>query len=128
MATDQQLQPNWGTRPLMSAKMRISLVSWIVSTETDPRIGGASPFGTFEPLKEASLRHLTFKTVFLLALGSGICRSEIHSLQRKHQTPVRLVQGVSLPLTQFSIQEPVGQRGSRQCGPSGYTSSGPNSG
>ena len=25
----------------------------------------------FEPLKEASLKHLTFKTVFLLALGSG---------------------------------------------------------
>ena len=32
----------------------------------------------FEPLKEASLKHLTFKTVFLLALGSGKCRSEIH--------------------------------------------------
>ena len=40
----------------------------------------------FEPLKEASLKHLTFKTVFLLALGSGKCRSEI-----QHQTPVRLV-------------------------------------
>ena len=25
----------------------------------------------FEPIKEASLKHLTFKTVFLLALGSG---------------------------------------------------------
>ena len=33
----------------------------------------------FEPLKEASLKHLTFKTVFLLALGSGKCRSEIHA-------------------------------------------------
>ena len=32
----------------------------------------------FKPLKEASLKHLTFKTVFLLALGSGKCRSEIH--------------------------------------------------
>ena len=31
----------------------------------------------FEPLKEASLKHLTFKTVFLLALGSGKCRSDI---------------------------------------------------
>ena len=28
----------------------------------------------FEALKEASLKHLTFKTVFLLALGSGKCR------------------------------------------------------
>ena len=43
----------------------------------------------FEPLKEASLKHLTFKTVFLLALGSGKCRSEIHAWLHKnirHQT------------------------------------------
>ena len=33
----------------------------------------------FEPLKDASLKHLTFKTVFLLALGSGKRRCEIHS-------------------------------------------------
>ena len=33
----------------------------------------------FEPLKESSLKHLTFKTVFLLALGSGKRRSEIHA-------------------------------------------------
>ena len=33
----------------------------------------------FEPLKEASLKHLTFKTVFLLALGSGKCRGDIHA-------------------------------------------------
>ena len=32
----------------------------------------------FEPLKEASLKHLTYKTVFRLALGSGKRRSEIH--------------------------------------------------
>ena len=32
----------------------------------------------FEPLKESSLKHLTCKTVFLLALGSGKRRSEIH--------------------------------------------------
>ena len=43
----------------------------------------------FEPLKEASLKHLTFKTVFLLALGSGKHRSEIHAWVYKniwHQT------------------------------------------
>ena len=43
----------------------------------------------FEPLKEASLKHLTFKSVFLLALGSGKCRSEIHAWVHKnirHQT------------------------------------------
>ena len=38
----------------------------------------------FEPLKEASLKHLTFKTVFLLAPGSGKRRSEIHAWQNKN--------------------------------------------
>ena len=38
----------------------------------------------FEPLREASLKHLTFKTVFLLALGSGKRRSEIHAWQHKN--------------------------------------------
>ena len=33
----------------------------------------------FEPLQKASLKHLTFKTVFLLALGEGKRRSEIHA-------------------------------------------------
>ena len=38
----------------------------------------------FEPLKESSLKHLTFKTVFLLALGSGKRRSEIHAWLHKN--------------------------------------------
>ena len=38
----------------------------------------------FEPSKEASLKHLTFKTVFLLALGSGKRRSEIHAWLHKN--------------------------------------------
>ena len=38
----------------------------------------------FELLKEASLKHLTFKTVFLLALGSGKRRSEIHAWLHKN--------------------------------------------
>ena len=38
----------------------------------------------FEPIKEASLKHLNFKTVFLLALGSGRHRSEIHARQNKN--------------------------------------------
>ena len=37
----------------------------------------------FETLREASLKHLTFKTVFLLALGSRK-RSEIHAWQHKN--------------------------------------------
>ena len=38
----------------------------------------------FEPLREASLKHLTSKTVFLLALGSGKRKSEIHAWQHKN--------------------------------------------
>ena len=38
----------------------------------------------FEPIKEACLKHLTFKTVFLLALGSGKRRSEIHAWQNRN--------------------------------------------
>ena len=38
----------------------------------------------FEPLKDASMKHLTFKTVFLLALGSGKRRSEIHAWRQKN--------------------------------------------
>ena len=38
----------------------------------------------FEPIKEASLKQLTFKTVFLLAVGSGKRRSEIHAWQNRN--------------------------------------------
>ena len=42
----------------------------------------------FEPLKEASLKHLTLKSVFLLAMGSGKRRSEIHAWSHniRHQS------------------------------------------
>ena len=33
----------------------------------------------FEPMKDTDLKHLTFKTTFLLALASGKRRSEIHA-------------------------------------------------
>ena len=46
MGTDQPLLTNSGIRPSMSAKMRISLVSWTVSIETDPRVRVAFPPGT----------------------------------------------------------------------------------
>ena len=38
----------------------------------------------FKPLRKASLKHLTFKTVFLSALGSGKRRSEIHAWVHKN--------------------------------------------
>ena len=39
----------------------------------------------FEPLKKASLKHLTFKAVFLLALASGKRRSKIHVWVNRHR-------------------------------------------
>ena len=107
--------------------MKISLISWIVSTETDPREEGhplLEPFpgstpadkAHFEPLKEASLKHLTIKTVFLLALGSG--KRRVRSMLGCITTSdTRLVHGVFLPFSQPSFQESAGQRESRQCGP-----------
>ena len=78
--------------PSMLLRMKISLVSWIASTETDPKARGEPPPGTspwflhqltrfiLNQLK-ASLKLLTFKAVFLLALGSDKHRSEIHAWQ-----------------------------------------------
>ena len=76
--------------------MRISCVSWTVSIETELRGWRGIPSwnlslvlhqltkSPFEPIKEASLKHLIFKTVFLLALGLGKHRSEIHVWQNKN--------------------------------------------
>ena len=50
----------------------------------------------FEPLRKASLKHLTFKTVFLLALGSGKRRSEIHAWVHKNIRHQEVWSNVSL--------------------------------
>ena len=95
MVTGQPWLIDWDIRPSISVRMNISLGSWIVSTETDPRpegnpllkpLSGFAPADKvhFEPIKEASLKHLTFKTFFLLALGSGKHRSEIHAWQNRN--------------------------------------------
>ena len=47
MVTGQPLLINWEIPPSTSAKTKISLVSWIVSIETDPKVGGVSPLGTY---------------------------------------------------------------------------------
>ena len=137
MATDQPLQTNLEICPSVSAKMRISLVSWIVSIETD--IIGI-PFlnlllvlhqpteAPLEPLKETSLKHLTSKMAFLLALGSGKCRSEVHAWLSKNIRHQSDWSKVSIPLSQLPFKELAGKRGSKQCGPSGYSSHGPNCG
>ena len=45
---------------------------------------GICSLNLHQPLKEASLKHLTFKTVFLITLGSGKSRSEIHAWLSKN--------------------------------------------
>ena len=74
MVTGQPLLIVWKICPSMLVRMKISLVSWITSTETDPKAGGEPPPGTspwfshqltrfiLNQLK-ASLKHLTFKAV-----------------------------------------------------------------
>ena len=46
MVTGQPLLTNWGIHPSISARMKTSLVSWIVSIETGPKVGGEFPPGT----------------------------------------------------------------------------------
>ena len=59
----------------------------------------------FEPIKEASWKHLTFKTVFLLAVGSGKCRGEIHAWQDKNTRHPSHWSKVSLyPLPAFFLR------------------------
>ena len=124
----------------MSAKMKISLVSWIASRDR-PEVQRGIPSwnlslvlhqltkAPFEPLKEASLKHLTFKTVFLLALGSGKCRSEIHAWQNRNIRHQADWSKVSLyPSPSFLSKNQMAKKGSRQSGSSGYTSPGPYSG
>ena len=57
----------------------------------------------FEPLRKASLKHLTFKTVFLLALGSGKRRSEIHAWLNKNIRHQADWSKVSLPFSKFFV-------------------------
>ena len=68
----------------------------------------------FEPLRKASLKHLTFKTVFLLALASGKRRSEIHAWLNKN--------------IRHQAEKSLGKRGTRVRGPCGHPGLSPHSG
>ena len=57
----------------------------------------------FEPLNDASLKHSTFKTVFLLTLGSGKCMSEIHAWLHKNIRHQSDWSKVSIPFTKLSF-------------------------
>ena len=83
----------------------------------------------FEPLREASLKHLTFKTVFLLALGSGKRRSDIHAWQHKNIRHQSDWSKVSLfPSPSFLSKNQLAKEGPGECSPSGHTSPGSYSG
>ena len=78
--------------------------------------------GSIRTNKRGLFEAFDLQDCFLLALGSGKHRSEIHAWQNKN---IRHQLGVFVPSIQLSFQEPVGQGGSKQCGPSGYTLPGP---
>ena len=112
MVTVQPLLINWEIHPSTSARTKISLVFLDSFHRDRPKGRRGIPSwnlslvlhqlnkAPFEPIKEASLKHLTFKTVFLLALGSGKRRSEIHAWQNKnirHQSDWSTVSPYPLP-------------------------------
>ena len=137
MVTGQPLLIVWEICPSMSVRMKISLVSWIVSTETDPKAGVESPPGTsswflhqltrfiLNQLK-ASLKHLTFKTVFLLALGLGKRRSEIHAWQNRNIRPQSDWSKVSLyPSPSFLSKKQLAKEGPDSVAPGVITALAP---
>ena len=100
----------------MSAKMRISPLSWVVSTETDPRVGGASPPGTCpwystswqrlpETLKRGLPETLDFQNCFLVPPGFKH-RGEIHAWLHKNIRHQSYWSKVFVPLTQLKRVQP----------------------
>ena len=80
---------------------------------------------SFEPLRKASLKHLTLKTVFLLALGSGKRRSKIHAWVNRNIRHQSDWFKVSLcPSPKFPVKEPACTGGSGECRSSGHSSPG----
>ena len=78
----------------------------------------------FEPIRKASLKHLTFKTVFFLALGSGKRRSEIHAWLYRNIRHQENWTKVSLyPSPSFMSKNQLAREG-----PCGYPSVGSNTG
>ena len=79
----------------------------------------------YEPLKEASLKNSTFKTVFLLALGFGKYRSDIHAWLNKNIRHQSDWYEVSLCPSPSFLSE--NQLAKGQCDSIGYSFPGPNS-
>ena len=72
----------------------------------------------FEPLEGASLKHLTFKTVFLLSLASGKRRSELHAWTLKGLLCLGDWEQVQLsPSPSFLAKNQVAKEGSNAVSP-----------
>ena len=130
MVTGQPLLIDWEIRPSISVRIIISLVSWIVSTETDPKARRESPPGTspwfFAPADKGHFEQIRPSRQFS-SWPWGRARVEVRYMLDKTEildtSPTG--QGVPVPVTQFSLQESAGQRGYRQCGPRGITALAP---
>ena len=89
-----------------NTKIRPSLPCWNLSLVL--RMLTKSPF---EPMHRADLKHVTLKTVFLVALATGKRRSELHALRKdilhsKHWSSITI-----LPDPQFVAKTQLNSRG-----------------
>ena len=143
MVTVQPLLINWEIHPSTSARTKISLVSWIVSTETDPKAGGAYPPGTSHwfctnwiRLRLNQSRRSPWSIWPSRRYSSwqlGRANAEVRFMLGKTKildtkTRIQLVNGVPVSITQLSIQESAGQEGPDSVAPVVITTLAPVSG
>ena len=75
----------------------------------------------FEPMKDTDLKHLTHKTVFLLALASGKHRNEIHASVANKASNLGQWEKVTLfPSSDFIAKKPTSKRRFSKCVSSDY--------
>ena len=112
---------NLEIHPLTSVRMKISLVSWIVSSETDPEAGVAYPPGTshwpctswdsFWSNQGGPLEAFDLQDGIPLGPWVGQVQKWDSCLAKLiFWTPIRLVKGVPVSITQLSILESAGHR------------------
>ena len=72
----------------------------------------------FEPMKDTDLKHLTLKTAFLLALASGMRRSEIHAWVANKVSNLGQWEKVALfPSSDFIAKNQLAREGSQSVSP-----------
>ena len=102
-----------------------------VFTGIVPKVSGIFQNGTFllffmstkapfEPMKDTDLKHLTFKTAFLLALASSKRRSEIHAWVANKVSKTNLGQWEKValfPSSDFIAKNQLAREGSQSVSP-----------